>query len=481
MFLLHSKAGCSRYPNDLDKTQSAALFKLKIKWDYRDQDVQNVLIQLASTYGGCLLMKKLIPEMNKVSGPPIMSIRIFPVLSSLLTAKRGPEIGRILVKTAALIFIFDPRDGRETLLEEIKVRGEKSEKTTADGNKFSPETTENILNVLFESKTSEEASVVKLMQLLSDKWKLLQMIKLALFGNRIKRLLSLPSDGQDSAAFLSTLPGNRKEALFMAVGDVIAKTLGGLREGKIIESIARNIRESINLRILLIRYCEGRSFKFEIPDLLEKSKKFLNQGMRHALRSISKMDMALMLKRLVTDSLEHPTVDQVYSKLQNMMNKSVEISAIPMDVRTVYQQSSEGTKNNLIGSRHVMIRQILPKVIKHFAQSWTESELGRLLSSTILEVLTSSHLETLTVLATKINVGIQSDLFSKLLQLAEPADGQSSFFEKIKTKLGSGSIDSIRENFIRYLEKTDTDSSPTGVVNLNEELASLAEKIVIVT
>nr|VZH92180.1 unnamed protein product [Spirometra erinaceieuropaei] len=53
--------------------------------------------------------------MNKVPGPPIMSIRIVPILSSLLTAKRGPEIGRILVKTAAFIFIFDPRDGRVVL------------------------------------------------------------------------------------------------------------------------------------------------------------------------------------------------------------------------------------------------------------------------------------------------------------------------------------------------------------------------------
>nr|VZH92179.1 unnamed protein product [Spirometra erinaceieuropaei] len=36
MFLLHSKAGCSKYPNDLDKTQPTAHLSWKIKWDYRD-------------------------------------------------------------------------------------------------------------------------------------------------------------------------------------------------------------------------------------------------------------------------------------------------------------------------------------------------------------------------------------------------------------------------------------------------------------
>ncbi|BHF76566.1 hypothetical protein SprV_0501966400 [Sparganum proliferum] len=481
---IFSKALCSKYPEDLDKTQTALLLGLHLKTTYRDPVVRNVILQMASTYGGGLVMKKLILEMNKAPGPPIMSIRIIPVLNGLLRAKRAPEIGRILIKTVIETFVLDPRDGRETLLEEIKVRNQKTDQTAASGNRFSPETVESMLEGLFGAKAAESSLAVKLLQLFSDKWKLMQIVKLAMIGLRVNEMLNLPSEGRNPAVILSTLPRNRKEALFMSAGDVIAEMAGGLGQGKIVESVAKNIREAIYLRLMLKRYCGEGSIKLEIPDLLMENKEYLDIGVRYAIRSLDKRKMALALTRLVSDSLKHPTVDQVYSSLQSMMTGSVEISPVTTDKRAIQLQSAKIAKIDAVESRRdKKIKKILPKMFRHLTQSWTEGELGRLLGHAVLEVLTSSHLETLTVLATKLNVGDQSALLGKLTQFASSADEGTSFFANIKTKLGNDSLESIRKTFVNYLTKTENDSSsdPTGVVNLSEVLPSLEERIVIIT
>nr|VZH92178.1 unnamed protein product [Spirometra erinaceieuropaei] len=481
---IFSKAICSKYPEDLDKTQTTLLLGLHLKTAYRDPVVQSVILQLASTYGGGLVVKKMILEMNKAPGPPIMSIRIIPVLNGLLRAKRAPEIVRILIKTVVDTFVLDPRDGRETLLEEIKVQNQKTDQPAASGNRFSPETIEDMLEGLFGATTAGYSSAVKLMQLFSDKWKLMQIVRLAMVGIRVNQMLDLPSEGRNPVAFLSTLPRNRKEALFMSAGDVIAEMVDSLEQGKIVEGVAKNIREAIYLRFMLKRYCGEGSIRLEVPDLLMENKEYLDIGVRHAIRSLDKRKMALTLTRLVTDSLEHPTVDQVYSSLQSMMTGSVEISPVITDKREVQRQSAKIAEIAPLESRRDMqIRNILPKMFRHLAQSWTEDELGRLLGHTALEILASSHLETLTVLATKLDVGDQSALFGKLTELASSTDGGTYFFAHIKTKLGNDSMDSIRKTFVDYLTKTENDSSagPTGVVNLSEVLPSLEERIVIVT
>uniref|UniRef100_A0A0X3NJL3 Uncharacterized protein n=1 Tax=Schistocephalus solidus TaxID=70667 RepID=A0A0X3NJL3_SCHSO len=484
MIGVSSKVLCSQYRKDLDTKETSLSFQASVEFKYRDPKVKSLLRQIGSTFGGLLLVKKLVLEMNKIPGPPTLPGRLLPALIGLLNAKYGPKIVKVLIKTTTEAFLFDPHDGRETLLEQLRLRNQESDETTT-GSIISPETAESILKVLFDAEASQTSLAVKIMQYFSNKGNLLQLIKLTLFGSHVDQLFNLPAESGNQVTILSTLPRNRKKMLFMAGGDVLAKVIGGLREGQIIDGVAENIREAIKQCVILKGLCGKSSSNFKLPELLAPNKEYLNLGMVHATESIKTSEMAVTLKRLVTNSLEHPTVKQVYSKIQNMMNESVEISPLPTDKRTVLRESVKLAKDSLANSRQKsLIKQILPKMAEYLVQSWKEEGLGRLLGSTVLDVLTSPYLNNLVMLATKINIGDPSNLSSKLSQFFGSGSSQTSFFATIQRKLGKDSAASITENFLNYLAATDDNSdseTSSGVVNLSDILGSLEQRIVMVT